>query len=68
MSYTVYHLLGHVHGVHDNTDEVLKSVLTLIPIGNVKQRKLLGNLARLKRGGYTDVEHDGAAVLIKRTK
>lgn len=68
MSYTVYHLLGHVHGVYDNTDEVLNAVLTLIPIGKVKQRKLLASLARLRRGGYTDTEHDGAAVLIQRTK
>lgn len=68
MSYTVYHLLGHVHGVYDNSTEVLNAVLTMIPIGKVKQRKLLASLSRLPRGGYTDTEHDGAAVLIKRTK
>ena len=68
MSYTVYHLLGHVHGVYDNTNEVLNAVLTLIPIGKVKQRKLSANLSRLRPGGYTDTEHDGAAVVIKRTK
>lgn len=68
MSYTVYHLLGHVHGVYDTTDDVLNAVLTLIPIGKVKQRKLTASLTRLRRGGYTDTEHDGAAVVIKRTK
>jgi len=68
MSYTVYHLLGHMHCVCANTNEVLKEVLTLIPIGNVKQRKLLATLGRLAAGGYADVEHDGCCVLIKRTK
>ncbi len=68
MTYTVYHLLGHIHAECNTTDEVLKEVLTLIPIGKVKQRKLLANLGRVATGGWADAEHDGASVLIKRTK
>ncbi len=68
MAYTVYHLLGHIHAQCNTTDEVLKEVLTLIPIGKVKQRKLVATLGRSRAGGWSDVEHDGASVLIKRTK
>ncbi len=68
MSYTVYHLLGHVHGVYNSTDEVLKEVLTLIPIGKVKQRKLMDSLRSTRAGGYSYAEHDGCRVLIMRNK
>lgn len=64
MTYTVTHLLGHIHGTYNDSTTTYNEVLKLIPLGKAKALKLLNRLNSSKAGSTIRVDYDNCEVSI----
>jgi hypothetical protein len=64
MTYTVTHLLGHIHGTYNDSTTAHNEVLKLLPLSKSKASKLLNRLASSKAGSTIRVEYDNCEVLV----
>ncbi len=65
MTYTITHVLGHIHGTYNDSTTTYNEVLKLLPLGKAKASKLMNRLNNTRAGSTIVVDYDNCEVSIK---